>query len=57
MINTPDVQQQLDKQMRENERLRIRNAALEERLRQFEELYVKINGILRQYPGIKGIHG
>lgn len=41
----------------ENHRLRIRNAALEERLRQHEELYEKMNAVLREYVGIKGTHG
>ena len=41
----------------ENQRLRTRNAALEERLRKHEELYNKMHEVLREYAGIKGTHG
>lgn len=41
----------------ENQRLRTRNAALEERLRKHEELYNKMYKVLQEYAGIKGTHG
>lgn len=41
----------------ENQRLRLRNAALEERLRQHEDLYQKLHEAINRFVGIKGVHG
>lgn len=43
--------------MDENQRLRLRNAALEERLRQHEALYQKLYETINRFVGIKGVHG
>lgn len=41
----------------ENERLRARNATLERRLARYEETYNRIQAIVQQVAGEKGVHG
>lgn len=57
MDSTPAADPFVQELIAENERLRARNATLERRLARYEDTYSRIQAIVQQVAGDKGVHG